>query len=199
MPKYKKEFEKKFLYVSGENENSLIKDNISKISECSNYYKNFDYSNFYSVNHKIAENVIDKNLNIIVGEGLGAFCIMLLSNENIPDGHNILSRLIINPIIKPTEYLRDAGCSVKVVDTYLMSEKSVLKQAYLDVRHSFCIFSKDNETAMKYYDEFKNECPLKHIVVDTINKEFIENDLKQYINILLSGKEINIINKYESE
>ena len=124
---------------------------------------------------------------------------MLLLNENIPDGYNILSRLIINPIIKPTEYLRDTGCSVKVIDTYLMSEKSVLKQAYLDVRHSFCIFSKDNETAMKYYDEFKNECPLKHIVVDTINKEFIENDLKQYINILLSGKEINIINKYESE
>lgn len=153
--------------------------------------QHFNYDNFYIANKEIIEHVLDNDTHVVVGEGLGGFFTMFLSNENTPDEHPLISRILINPMLQPAEDLTDLEISNTVSDTYKTIETNVYRQKYLDTRHSLCIFSKDNP-AIKYADTFTKKSGIKCIVIDRIDDEWIQTNLHDFVNALAEGKDIDL-------
>jgi len=152
--------------------------------------QHFNYDNFYIANREITEYMLDNDTHVVVGEGLGGFFTMFLSNENIPDEYPIISRILINPMLQPVEDLTDLEISDFVINTYATVESNVYRQKYLDMRHSLCIFSKDNP-AIKYADTFTKKTGIKCIVIDHIDDEWIQTNLHDFVNTLAEGKDID--------
>lgn len=151
----------------------------------------FDYDNYYIANKDITEYILDNDTHIVIGEGLGGFFAMFVSNENTPDEYPIISRVIINPSLKPSEDLEELEISESITNTYKTIEGYVYRQKYLDIRHSLCIFSKDNP-AIKYAENFTKKCGIKSIIVDHIDDEFIFTNLQDFVNTLATGKDIDL-------
>lgn len=153
--------------------------------------QHFNYDNFYIANKEIIEYVLDNDTHVVIGEGLGGFFTMFLSNENTPDEYHLISRILINPMLQPAEDLTDLEISSTVSDTYKTIETNVYRQKYLDTRHSLCIFSKNNP-AIKYADTFTKKSGIKCIIIDHIDDEWIQTNLHDFVNALAEGKDIDL-------
>lgn len=152
--------------------------------------QHFGYENFYIANKDITEYVLDNDTHVVVGEGLGGFFVMFMSNENTPDEYPIISRILINPMLQPSEDLAELEVPESVINTYATIETNVYRQKYLDMRHSLCIFSKDNPT-IKYADTFTKKTGIKCVVIDHIDDEWIQTNLHDFVNTLAEGKDID--------
>jgi predicted esterase YcpF (UPF0227 family) len=183
------------LYLGGGFMKSECGKFLSEYKEYKYHTRRFDYDNYYIANGEITEYVLDNEINIVVGEGLGGFFAMFLSNENVPEEHPIISRIFINPSLQPAEDLNEIEIGESVTNTYKTIETNVYRQKYLDMRHSICIFSKNNP-AIKYAETFTKKTGIKSIVLDTIDEEFIFTNLHDIINAIAVGKDITkYINK----
>lgn len=181
---------KKILYLNSGYYTSIL---ASKIPEYVDYVCNtetIDYNNFYNAKRQIIDHVLDEDICIIVAEGIGAYCSLFVSNESLQDGQNIISRILINPILVPSTDLNEIGKDENVINTYKTLENYASKQRYLDTRHTFCIFTKDNMFTEKYAHIFKNNMNIPTIIIDKIDDNFIQNELKQYIDTFALSKEI---------
>lgn len=152
--------------------------------------QHFGYENFYIANKDITEYVLDNDTHVVVGEGLGGFFVMFMSNENTPDEYPIISRILINPMLQPSKDLAELDVPESVINTYATIETNVYRQKYLDMRHSLCIFSKDNPT-IKYADTFTKKTGIKCVVIDHIDDEWIQTNLHDFVNTLAEGKDID--------
>lgn len=178
------------LYLGGGFAKSECGKGILEFTNYKCHSQHFGYENFYIANKDITEYVLDNDTHIVVGEGLGGFFVMFMSNENTPDEYPIISRILINPMLKPSEDLAELKVPESVINTYATIETNVYRQKYLDMRHSLCIFSKDNPT-IKYADTFTKKTGIKCVVIDHIDDEWIQTNLHDFVNTLAEGKDID--------
>ena len=94
-------------------------------------------------------------------------------------------------MLQPVEDLTELEISEHIINTYKTIEYYVHRQKYIDVRHSLCIFSKDNP-AIKYADTFTKKTGIKCIVIDHIDEEWIQTNLHDFVDVLADGKDIDL-------
>jgi len=185
----------KLLYLGS----GFFKSECGKVIEYSGYNgytQHFTYENYYIASREIINYILDNDANVVIGEGLGGFFAMFVSNENTPDDSPLIYRILINPILQPAEDLAEIQISENVTSTYSTIESNVYRQKYIDTRHSVCVFSKDNIAYSKYYEDFTKKTGIPCIVVDTLDNEFIFTNLQDIVNTVASGKDITkYINK----
>lgn len=178
------------LYLGGGFAKSECGKGILEFTNYKCHSQHFGYENFYIANKDITEYVLDNDTHVVVGEGLGGFFVMFMSNENTPDEYPIISRILINPMLQPSKDLAELEVPESVINTYATIETNVYRQKYLDMRHSLCIFSKDNPT-IKYADTFTKKTGIKCVVIDHIDDEWIQTNLHDFVNTLAEGKDID--------
>lgn len=186
----------KLLYLGA----GFFKSECGKVVEYSSGYNShtqrFSYENYYIASREIMNYVLDNETNVVVGEGLGGFFTMFISNENTPDDSQLVYRILINPILQPAEDLAEIQIPESVTSTYSTIESNVYRQRYIDMRHSVCVFSKDNIAYSKYYKDFTKKTGIPCIAVDVLDDEFVFTNLQDIINTVASGKDITkYINK----
>lgn len=149
----------------------------------------FNYSNYYIASKNIVAKVLDNEISIVIGEGLGGFHTLMISNEQAPDDHcTLIAKLVINPIIVPTKQMSELGYSKEEIKTYETMEEYVYRQKYIDVMHTLCVFSKDSKCIAEA-DEFSKRTAIHTIIVDSV-EDFINNSFVDYVDKLVRGKNI---------
>ena len=194
MAKRKFQHNNNLLYLGGGFTKSECGKGVLEYNNYKCYSKHFSYDNFYIANKEITGYIFDNEIKIIVSEGLSCFFTLFVSNENTAPEYPMISRIFINPLLKPSEDLLSLGVDESIANTYKTMETNVHCQKYLDIRHSFCIFSEDNH-AIKYANDFTKITGIKSIVINHIDDEFIQTTLHNFVNELNAGKDVNFFLK----